>query len=174
MEFKVKVKVKGNKKEFENYSDELVIEDYGVVYADDILGNAEWASTLDDYSVNDFDYIIEETDLPVSIEGRYDADAFDKIADVLYELQDKDEEDLASEYADEYPDETIYPIEMLEEDLSRLSPMQIFELGRSAEYYSADDYFKYDGYGNVVTLSDSKKEELENEMVSERIKQMFG
>ena len=88
-----------------------------------------------------------------------------------------DYEELLKQYGEEYLEETnradvfFYPMESLSEiALDGIdSALEIFEAGRSAygyttgdpnskktEWFNSDEYFFFDGYGNLVSLGESQ------------------
>lgn len=52
--------------------------------------------------------------------------------------------------------EPVYGIDMLDEMLEGYSPTEIIDMLHYGHYSPLDDFFCFDGYGNIETLSDSE------------------
>lgn len=54
-------------------------------------------------------------------------------------------------------DDYVRPIEELEDELCNMEPSEAFRLGffSHGQFSWCDDYFKYDGYGNLVSYTES-------------------
>ena len=95
-----------------------------------------------------------------------------KLIDVMLDLEGLDRFDLLEEYYEQYPDDRIYffgndDLHMLfDDDLENFANRVQF--GR---YNALDPYFYLNGYANIVTIPEHKKEELEASFIREVINQ---
>lgn len=60
-------------------------------------------------------------------------------------------------YLDEnhYQEDKIYFLEDIDEILGDIKPSEVLQLFANGIYNSSDDYFRFDGYGNIVTMDES-------------------
>ena len=59
-------------------------------------------------------------------------------------------------YLDEnhYQEDKIYFLEDIDEILGDIKPSEVLQLFANGIYNSSDDYFRFDGYGNIVTMDE--------------------
>ena len=63
--------------------------------------------------------------------------------------------------------EPTYEIDMLDEMLEGYTPSEIINMIHFGEYSPLDDYFMFDGYGNIITLSDTEYDKQLEEAFNE-------
>lgn len=59
-------------------------------------------------------------------------------------------------YLDEnrYQEDKIYFLEDIDEILGDIKPSEMLQLFANGIYNSSDDYFRFDGYGNIITMDE--------------------
>lgn len=71
-------------------------------------------------------------------------------------------EDFIEDFIDDYgmdfiseldPDEAVYPMEELDNILHGMAPMDILRMGVFGDITWTDEYFTFNGYGNIETIS---------------------
>ena len=98
--------------------------------------------------------------------------SINKLIDVMLELEGLDQFDLLEEYYEQYPDDRIYffgndDLQMLfSDDLENFANRVHF-----GSYNALDPYFYLDGYANIVTIPEFKKEEYEKSYVRTIVEQ---
>lgn len=72
-------------------------------------------------------------------------------------------EDFIEDFIDDYgmgfiseldPDKDVYPMEELDDILHGMAPMDILRMGVFGDIVWTDEYFTFDGYGNIQTISE--------------------
>lgn len=100
--------------------------------------------------------------------------SINKLIDVMLELEGLDQYDLLEEYYEIYPDDRIMEVTddnlrmAFGDDLSFFANRVHF-----GSYNALDPYFYLDGYWNICTITEAKKEELEASFIRELIEQRF-
>ena len=88
--------------------------------------------------------------------------SINRLIDVMLDLEGLDQYDLLEEYYELYPDDRIY--EVTDHDLRMVFGDDLENFANRVHfgsYNAMDPYFHMNGYGNIVTLSDYVKEEME-------------
>lgn len=92
----------------------------------------------------------------------------------LIELTQYEEFDVLEEYYQEYPDKIINDMSDFDDLFHGVDPIRIANTIHFGSYNPSHDYFTFDGYGNIETLSDYEKEEREQEYINYQIKEMLA
>lgn len=82
-------------------------------------------------------------------------ECIDEISTVIDDMYDNDIASIWNDYCDEvnYGDHRVYCMDELDELLYGMRPTDILSLGANSTIYWSDDWFTFDGYGNIETAS---------------------
>lgn len=95
-------------------------------------------------------------------------ECIDKIVDEINDMRDSDIASIWNDYCDSvgYGDDRVYCMDELDDLLDGMKPIDILLLGVNSSIFWSDDYFRFDGYGNIETISNLSYE-LEIKVVAE-------
>lgn len=99
----------------------------------------------------------DSDDFPVPAD--YDIDDYNRIADALSQYNDLVDVALDGDNQEILFNDPVYPMDDLDDLLSRMDPVDAFESGLSAgghgdSFNEDDEYVTTNGYGNIISLSE--------------------
>lgn len=82
-------------------------------------------------------------------------ECIDRISTAIDEMWDGDIANIWNEYCDssKYYDDRVYSMDELDCCFENYSPTKLLALGKDSSIYWGDDWFTFDGYGNIETIS---------------------
>lgn len=112
----------------------------------------------------DPEFMFQDTELPKILEGFVsESSVNEKLFDAITFLTDNsidldDDSDVVRLHNDaceelNYDDSRIYDWTLIEDYIENMKPMDAFQLGKNSDFSWSDDYFRFDGYGNLESTS---------------------
>ena len=101
--------------------------------------------------------------------------SINKLIDVMLNIENLDQFDLLEEYYEQYPDDRIYYFDnndlhmLFDDDLENFANRVHF-----GSYNALDPYLYLNGYANIVTIPEHKKEEYEQSYIRTIVEQYIN
>lgn len=173
LSFDLSVQARYSDKNFKNYVVDFEFDQDDILYSDDIIDEMESELEITIEDVENIQYEILDTTFPVDILDTYNAESYDDIIDRINDIKVFDREDLINMYYDGDPDAMPYPMSELDDKLEGYTPTYIIEKALYGDFSTNDDYFIFDSYDNLVSLTEKEKQENEDYYIEEVIKDRF-
>lgn len=148
------------------------------IYVDIYDHNGEWQDTLE--CPLDNDILLEDYGEDYTLDGwKCEYDYITPILrktslDIANELSAYEPKDLLWVYYDNCPDYIIYPMWQLNE-IVNIEGKELTEiLGMFKNFSMSDDYFAFDGYGNIYSLTSKEAREEEEIRIIDMVCSLIG
>ncbi len=114
--------------------------------------------------------------VPVNAETRYYIDCRmtdptygfgEAVKEYLYEHEDVMEGVVEQFWRDKDPDDEVFDYDVLNDIVSAMDPMDVFQMGLYSHVSPTDEWYMYDGNGNIQSVSGYRRLEIMRETVKE-------
>lgn len=135
----------------------------------DIEEALEEIGVADDTEYEEFFITDYENDFGLKIE---EYSPLDKLNEIAEYVSDKDIDEIYRDIILYFGnDDEVYPMDELDDMLNGASPSDIANMIYFGKYNPNDDYFTFNGYGNIETLSSWDIEDIQKTTVADNIEQ---
>ncbi|KAA9290010.1 MULTISPECIES: antirestriction protein ArdA [Aerococcus] len=137
------------------------------------ISDDELAESFERIGINEHyeEYFITDYEAPFEI-GEYTN--LESLNNLACELEDIEEYELLEQYFEEYPDDRLYDMDELDEILYEFTPMDIVRMVHFGDFNFNDDYFTFDGYGNLESVSSYSADKHNDYIIKDQLNNLVN
>ena len=177
VDFELKLTIKSDK-----YSSDLEVDNCTLDSSDGIADTLDWFDGVN-YELDDLSFVINDLSISEISDLReifkygkeYKWQDFDYLLDALFEISSIDEDEIVSDHFNHYPDEQIYSMEEFDSKMENMNctARDAINMVRFGDFRLDDDYFKFDGYSNLKSLTESDYEAIKLDIVKDKVEEIL-
>lgn len=177
MDFELKLTIKSDK-----HSSDLEVDNCTLDSSDGIADTLDWFDGIN-YELGDLSFVINDLSISEISDLReifkygkeYKWQDFDYLLDALFEISSIDEDEIVSDHFNYYPDEQIYSMEEFDSKMKNMNctARDAINMVRFGDFRLDDDYFKFDGYSNLKSLTESDYEAIKLDIIKDKVEEIL-